>query len=540
MICLIVWKKKSLLKDVIYDYDSKTSQDINETKYEEFAEDAYELSNDGKCPQFCIQCNELGQCIKCKNEYGIVEFEEDEIIRRNCKLKSELNKGYYKNNNIYYKCLDNCEECLNGSECINCKNDYFYQNNKCLKNIENCEIYDNEGNCKKCEIKFQVSKDKKSCEVYEGNCIEENIDGNCIKCEDGYRLSNNLCYKEIENCKIYEEDKCKICKEGFAFEEDNKFACYNISTFNEYYTEDEGISYFKCDDVNKEGIEKCSLCEYKNMPDNLINNNTQLLICSKCKNEYIIKDEEYNKCYDNETFKNDKRYYYEDEFHLKTCSKTINNCDKCIKYQTNVICEKCYENYFVNNNNSICIPINSNNYTKCSSFISNCLKCEYPMGCNQCESGYVILNNNLKNCHNILTISLLNYFTEDNIIYYSCEDYKYKNNIQCFGIITNQKIDLTFLQTQIKDLQLYLYMLTHSPLPKNFSLKLIANIYNTKRIRNLQNSDSEEKEIILNSVDKSNGNENTIVQFTENSKYSVGDDIQIKEILLNTDSDYNK
>ena len=104
-------EKRSLLKDnITYDYVAKTSQDITESNNETFSLNAYELSENGRCPQFCSQCNELGQCIKCKNDYGVYEIKNGEIIKRYCKLISEL-KGYYLSDGVYYQCMENCDEC---------------------------------------------------------------------------------------------------------------------------------------------------------------------------------------------------------------------------------------------------------------------------------------------------------------------------------------------------------------------------------------------------------------------------------------------
>ena len=131
-------EKKSLLKDVIYDYEIKTSQDILEQEDKENEVDFYELSNNGKCPLYCIQCNELGYCKNCKIGMGIVEVEQNNKIQRNCKPLNELEHGYYKNeeNSIYFKCIDNCDKCINGNECITCNSGYFKKNNKCYDHIE--------------------------------------------------------------------------------------------------------------------------------------------------------------------------------------------------------------------------------------------------------------------------------------------------------------------------------------------------------------------------------------------------------------------
>ena len=68
--------KKSLLKEIKYDYESKTSQDLREMENATFSEDFYELSTNGKCPQYCIQCNNLNQCISCRSNYSLYEIKK--------------------------------------------------------------------------------------------------------------------------------------------------------------------------------------------------------------------------------------------------------------------------------------------------------------------------------------------------------------------------------------------------------------------------------------------------------------------------------
>jgi hypothetical protein len=109
-------EKKSLLKsDIIYDYEFKITRDLAVIKNETFSDDDYELSKNGKCPQYCSQCNKL--IIKYRNDFGIVEFTENGLTKRECKSIDELKDGNYKNegNSIYYKFLDNYKECLNDS-----------------------------------------------------------------------------------------------------------------------------------------------------------------------------------------------------------------------------------------------------------------------------------------------------------------------------------------------------------------------------------------------------------------------------------------
>ena len=59
-------EKKSELKDVKYDYISRTSQDYDDIFAEKIEDNGYELSKKGKCPLDCHQCNELGECLFCK------------------------------------------------------------------------------------------------------------------------------------------------------------------------------------------------------------------------------------------------------------------------------------------------------------------------------------------------------------------------------------------------------------------------------------------------------------------------------------------
>ena len=851
--------KKSLLKsDIIYDYEIQTSQDINDADSVGFSENFYELSNDGKCPLYCIQCDSQG-CIKCKNDCGIVELEEGGSTKRKCMNLNDLSIGYYKNkeNSIYYKCIDNCVECDNNSECKNCDFGFILLNKKCFAEIEHCENYNNDnGNCIKCEIKYKVKKEDYTCEIGSEGCeiydfdsntcsqCEENfrlsninqlcykiiencknygndelcsecntgyaLEGNnkenckeksfftdefftkdneityfrcgdkdnegvehcnnclyinnevicnkcsneyilideetdkcylkedyynnrkyyliddyhkikcsktiqncdecekvvneltCKKCIEGFRLSKNLCFEKIENCQIYGEDeKCKSCISGFAFKGEDRTICKNKNEFNEYYSKDGGISYFKCDDLENEGIQNCKACEF----------NKNKLICTQCKSEFILKDEETDKCYSNSDYNNNNQYYYKDEYHVRKCSldiehcleceksegklncnlcennnylliyeekkecierslisleeyyiennvyysclyhNSVENCKKCQNQESCILCKdeytfinddkllcknieqlgkyyimdkndntiykkcseymtycdtcssedicltcinkfglyndkktciniteqnhyknktdnlyylcinsiincekcsdynrcnKCTEGYIIiNSNKSSCHllseinteeyyvdPNNDNNYIKCSNYVNNCYSCQYPTGCNICNSGYIMLNENKKFCNEKEKINLTEYFSDDNMNYYSCKETKYKSDIRCFSLIPQQIITLTFLQVQMVNKQLVCYMITHSPLPKHFSLKLKINVYQNK-IRNLENT---QEEIILSTDDDSNGSTNSIVSFTSNREYGDDDNVQVEEIQFNREN----
>ena len=852
-------EKKSLLKeDITNDYISKTSQDLNDADDEEFSEEGYERSTNGKCPIYCMQCNSLGYCAKCKSEYGILELIDGGTTKRECVLLTNLENGYYLNqeNSIYYKCLAHCLNCDNGEECLQCDSSSILQNQKCIEIIEHCEEYSDDGKCIKCESGFKVKGSDNSCEVGSEGCKTFNAQENtCSECETNYRLSGNLCYKKIRNCLEYGSNQlCSKCNQNYAFKEMDRENCYLQTNFVEkHYSKDEGISYYRCDDINYGGVENCTKCSYNNevicekchilyvlkdgetnkcylrreytgnkyysidndhintcsktinncdecekLEDNSINcinceedyrisnnmcfkavencleydanqecskckggfafkeddrencvnkmhleeyyskdhdlsyykcddtsnggisncqkcefdYNNNKLICNQCSENYILKDLETDRCYQNSNFQGNNLYYYEDETHVKTCSKSINNCLKCEKSDDELNCIECNTDYFVFNdirshcelitsnintdeyfieNNiyyycskysienckncqdenscdlcndgftfidddklicekiadlgnhyiiddtdntiyrkcdtfidncdtcsikTICLscingyglfydrkscieiaekkhykdpddglyypcntvvekcetcsgknkciqceenyvklnsdktncvllssinldeyyidPNDDNNYIKCSNYFTNCNTCEYPEGCINCMEGFIMLNENKRYCHEKSKTDLTGFFTNDEMTYYSCKDEKYKNNIQCFSLIPHKNISLTFLQVQMVEQKLFCYMMTHSPIPKEFSLKLKIRVYKN----NLRNLDtSEEREIILTTNDEnSNGSKNTILTFTSSDLYNADEDVEIEEIDFSEDS----
>ena len=199
-------KKKSMTKSnsYKYDYKSKTSQSLERAE-EEISDDAnnYELSEDGLCPQYCKLCTEKQGCQKCKDGYELALDEKDQKVK--CLSPQELNIGYFKNGNIYEKCIDNCDVCFDHISCYKCKENYFYfKESKCIKEVENCEKYNDNG-------------------------------------------------------------LCENCNEDFAFKENNRDKCLSINNFGKnYYTKD-GISYYKC----SEAIKNCNECTYYIIEDTI-------------------------------------------------------------------------------------------------------------------------------------------------------------------------------------------------------------------------------------------------------------------------------
>ena len=226
--------KKSQIKENAYDYDYKikTSQNIPKAELEEpDLINNYELSDDGKCPKFCKLCQGNQICIECKDNYLFAGKVNEEKI--GCVESSKINIGYYKYNDIYYECLENCDVCNNSYVCDSCNNDSLPLFDKCIKKIENCDEYNENGSCKKC----------------------------------------NYNYALIEN---------------------DLYHCKKIESLAEYYTKDEGISYFKCDGEGANHIKNCKKCHYN-----------EKIECDECIN--INYNLENNQCKDKN---NNSNYYY--------------------------------------------------------------------------------------------------------------------------------------------------------------------------------------------------------------------------------------
>jgi hypothetical protein len=199
-----VEKRSSLKNNINYNYEIKTSQDIKESKSQSASQDGYELSTNGKCPQYCSQCNEQGHCIKCKNDYVVVESTENGATKRNCKASGEVSIGYYENEGIYKKCIDNCKTC-DSNGCIECEESFGLEENDNLncKSIEDSfgEYYTIDGKSYwKCDGTVSNNDDIqripncKKCEYNNGNL-------NCINCDNGYSIINH----NTKSCIINEE-----------------------------------------------------------------------------------------------------------------------------------------------------------------------------------------------------------------------------------------------------------------------------------------------------------------------------------------------
>ena len=277
-------EKKSETKEdsYLYDYTPKTSQNIEESiDLDPDQTNNYELSDDGICPKNCKHCKEQNKCKICIDDYsleGIIS--EDKII---CTKNSELTDGYYiDENNIYYKCIQNCELCSDTTGCDKCMRGYVLSNNACI--------------------------------------TQENI---------------------ISNCHEYDTNQnCIKCSKDFAFIGTDRTNCVRLNTLLRYYTLDEGVSYYPCQDKNP----NCSRCYYNSEEDKVK--------CTLCKNDLILVNINEGICYNKSALNDKTKYVLVNKTHGEICSKAIPDCEEC---ESSIKCKKCKNNYYFNNYQIKCL-----------------------------------------------------------------------------------------------------------------------------------------------------------------------------------------
>ena len=274
--------KKSEIKEdsFIYDYIPKTSQNIEEAnELDPNEKDNYELSNDGVCPQFCKQCKENNKCSKCIDGFVLEgDIIDGKII---CSNKSELIDGYFiDENNVHFKCIQNCELCSNVTGCDKCLRGYALNDNACIRQekvIKYCHEYDINETCIKCIKDYAFKEDDRTTCILKTNfeyyytmdggisyypCSEKN--SKCTK-----------CYYNIEENSV----KCSLCKNDFILINENGWECSNKTLIN---------NQTKYVLVNKTHAE---ICEHV-IPNCVECENIKK--CKKCKEDYYFNN------YDNE------------------------------------------------------------------------------------------------------------------------------------------------------------------------------------------------------------------------------------------------
>ena len=257
--------------DYTYDYEIKTSQNIQKSKSASVDTDNYELSTAGKCSKNCKHCKSHSECLECRDDYGLKIEENGD---KNCYSMDDLSKGYYKNeeNDAYEKCMENCLSCKDKESCELCSEGYIYKGKKCEAHnndetlISNCQEYDEEMNCIKCKSDYALNDTKKD------KCF--NIETDFINYFTRDNISYILCTQMNKNCSIcdYENSvfKCLKCIDNFVFKDiqGNCMSKDEVVKDNEYYLKN-NTHVGLCSEV----IEKCISCYNESY-------------CSRCENGF--------------------------------------------------------------------------------------------------------------------------------------------------------------------------------------------------------------------------------------------------------------
>ena len=499
-----------------YDYEIKTSQNIENAEIAIAEEETnYELSSNGICTINCKYCKLNKICKKCRNDYGLVGSKENEEVI--CLPLSQLNIGYYKNNNnIYYRCMDHCDTCKDDISCEVCSSGFIYINNKCITPIENCEIYGADDKCNKCQENYALKEDNRE------ECFSMNLFENYYTENDG--ISYYPCENKISKCSkcVYDKNdtfvKCFLCLNNYALYK-NEELCLLKENINRIYIYLNETHIDKCSNI----IGNCSECE---------NNNT----CLKCLNNYyMINDDKFN-CFELSQFSRNNYYLNNEKTIYYSCNNTlyhnIENCKECINRE---ICSICQDEYtFIDGDKSSCVkkeilkdkyipdPLDSTNYIKCSLYFDNCNLCNNTQ-CISCEDGFVLTNDN--NC--VLNSSLYadNHLTSQININEKGEKDDNDNYFEIF-----------IFQVQIINKRFTIYATFSMKLSKDFHIKLSVDLYksqNKKRI--LQGPTQKDYEVNLYINRDNNLESGKIIELVSEEQFSDSDRIVINQNNENYD-----
>jgi len=362
-------EKKSETKKLDYDYTpfNVSTQIIlpgNTTPFDK----AYELSNDGKCPIHCSECNLDGQCFECHENYSnYVGVREGDHNRINCYENPPPDSYYNKTDGrkiYFYECTPNCKECINANDCEVCHPAYNLVTRNghtiCEARIKGCEIYDNSTDsqfsnplnkfhtgynlcliCNQTEDYYCLEQDKSKCHIISKEDIKNQIyfnltNSNCIK----------LCEKEYANCSSCNSSQCIICKPTHYLNRDKKCV---------------------------ERIQHCKKHDESTNPAQ----------CETCDDDYHCINGTRTKC----IYWPDMSLYYEEPPTkcIRKCSVDYENCRNCNYHK----CLNCTDGYFVHND------------IECVESLEHCLLHFYDgtkKECEKCEEDYYCVDGKREVC----------------------------------------------------------------------------------------------------------------------------------------------
>ena len=348
------------------------------------------------CDVACSTCNgpvdditHDTNCINCSEGYFKTEDSET-----NCTLESLIPINYYKNteDNIYYKCHQNCQTCkrvlshladINDMGCITCINTYFLvdQTNNCFDNSflddhinyffssDDQKFHRCYDSCKRCHM--EGTDINHNCdECIENYYYEENTN-NCFNMsytEQGFYFDNFTINLDLNELPIFKRcyANCQTCSNQLIGEDMSCITCingyYRIIDTNNCITDLTSKGYYLKNNLAVLCEENCLTCSDGEAPleENNVNNNNITITnitynCLSCdqvnKNLFLV--ENINNCEPIDFQTNG--YYLQEEsdgtkiFHL--CYKSCSLCQRYKEFNTltnsdNHNCEQCADNYY--------------------------------------------------------------------------------------------------------------------------------------------------------------------------------------------------
>ncbi|KAL4456965.1 hypothetical protein ABPG74_014603 [Tetrahymena malaccensis] len=333
------------------------------------------------CPSECAICTDLLSCQKCNPSY----FLEGSTCVPQCTLPkwgSQLTNTCVNtcpirtygdiNQRVCKLCSQNCANCQDSQNCIDCFYPYFLNNsNQCvllcpsnqfanrqLRICQNCDP-----SCKTCS-----GGDSQSCQscqsgsyLYNGACYTicpngtfSNGDYCQASCQIGFYpdITNNACKKCDPGClecygKLF--DNCITCQSGFALVNSQ---CVTTCP-NGYYEELLPVSQVSSKSQNQnDNMRTCSLCPTQcQLCSNTLSANLSQknIICSQCSAENYLNDQQcIQNCPNgkiinipNRTCDSCPDGYY--KYDNQTCKQCHFSCKQCTGQNYNQ-CTLCWDN----------------------------------------------------------------------------------------------------------------------------------------------------------------------------------------------------
>ena len=345
----------------------------------------------------CITCKANNWMNRLKNDEctnvtaiddcGTYAMYEDKCIK--CEAGKYLDNNECKTVNTV---ITNCQNYGSNNVCATCDPDYFLTNNLCQKgNITFCEIYETLESCYQCQEKYYLEASDK-CTLYSTGLDCKTFSRNenkCINCNPPYQLTSEGACRQTEGC-VFTDGKCTLCQTEYLYDTSRQECvprkAENCATYSA--TEDKCetcLQLFFIDESN----------------DNVCTNRQNIRHCQT----FLISKDECDEC--ELGFENVKG----------VCQIVISKIPSCKRYVVDGQCEKCQENYNLNNNSCVkeivncelvnaqletCDKCKSNYYLEdpkqCTpySFHANCLKLDPNKDqCQTCTEYFEFDSNNI-------------------------------------------------------------------------------------------------------------------------------------------------